>query len=208
VIRSMGITHPAAILKGKAGMESPTRKALRRFAADLTSPGPTPPDPTQVVAPPNSNLFPTWQQIEAYLTDPLMYEGVVVDIENPNDTLKIVGWCRLADMASLVVWFVDSAGEEVWTHPERVLVHGLVREAWGNPRIPIYMHNGQQHDAPYMERYGFGPIGNYAGDSLLMLRHAFPEQSAGLQWAALQYVPGATPWKQWMKWDTDDTFNK
>ena len=204
VIRSMGIIHPSAISRGNFGWESPTRKALRRLATDMHAPGPTPPDPQVVGTPPGALLFPTPTQIEEYLTDPLMEQGVVVDIENPGNVLKIVGWCRLADLKSLVVWFVMWDGSPAWEdHRERALVFNLVKRAWGNTRIPIWTHNGQAHDLPYMEKYGFGPIGNFGGDTMLMLRHAFPEQPAGLLWAACNLV-GGFPYKHWIKWDEQD----
>lgn len=205
MIRSIGITHPSAIQRGGFGLEPPTRRAWRRLRQDLEAPGDTPPDPQVVSPPPGALLFPTALQVVAYLEDPLCKQGLAVDIENPGDVLVMVGFCRLADLHTLVVWFHHRDGALWWEdHREHLLVRCAVQVALADPTIPKWMHNGQAHDVVYLNKYGF-KVEGYVGDTLLMQRHHMPEQPAGLQWCALNYIPGAHPWKFWVKWDDDDS---
>jgi hypothetical protein len=195
-VRSIGLPHPAAIVRGAFGLEPHAKRALRKLARDLVEPGPAP-DPTVVEPAPNSLLFPTWQEIDEFLSSPLCAEGLSVDIENPGDQLRIIGFCRLADFHSLVVWFQYRDGRDPWPdHRARMLVHAMVSKVLADPAIPKYMHNGQQHDVKYLEKYGYRVEG-YVDDTMLMQRHSMPEQPAGLQWLACN-VLGASPWKHWI----------
>jgi hypothetical protein len=209
-IRSIGIPHPAAILRGGFGLEPAARRALRRLVQDVREPG-LAPDPTDTTPPPGSLIFPTPTQIETYLTDPRMRAGVAVDIETAGPILRCVGFCRLVDPAPIVCWFHFKSGQLAWEdHREHTLVYGLVARCLSDAEIPKVFQNGQQFDVGELRSHGF-TVNGYADlgfDTMLAHRHALPEAPASLQWMTCNYVRGARPWKHWIGGKEEEDDNK
>jgi hypothetical protein len=182
------------------GYEPAQKLILRRLVQDMREPGLEPPLASRLEPPLGSLLFPTIPEIESYLTDPRMRNGVAVDLETAGPVLRVVGFCRLADPAPIVVWFHYQTGVPAWPeHRELVLVRSMVARCLADPGIPKWFHNGQAFDVPQLEGFGFEVNGyDLGGDTMVYQRHSMPEQPANLQWEAIHYLPRFPAWKHVM----------
>jgi len=191
----LSILHPAFLLRDQWGFLPAQQIYLRRFAKLVTNApdAPTPTDTTQ--PPPGATILPTPQQVLDYLAHPDNHQGVACDIENPGDVLRIVGFCRLSDLESIAIKVYAQSGGPCWNAPYQQQIESALREFLADPTVPKWFHNGQQHDSPELEKYGFPVQGYYeGGDTLLMQRFGFAEQPAGLQYCAITHL-GMGAWK-------------
>jgi hypothetical protein len=188
------LLHPAAVIRGRWADEPDQIRYLRR-ALSIAAGEAEPPSIDALLE--GALLDPTVAQINEWADDLLDMPdpSIAVDIECAGPHLVCVGMCPLdRNYASIVVPFRRTGGEPAW--PDLATTESVVRivnRVLMDPGIPLWFHNGQAFDVPYLERVGF-EINGYAGDTLLLARYLEPEATANLQSLAIRWL-GFPAWK-------------
>jgi hypothetical protein len=188
------IHHPADILRGRWGLHPANIEYLTR-ARELAQGTWVPPSitpPARVTALYDYSAI--WSSLRwmEHSPDPT----TVWDIECAGPHLVCVGIMHLATELYVNFRFREQGGALTWQGTQLRKMAELLDEAFCNPKLPKVFHNGQAFDIPYLERLGFGPVGGYAGDTMLMQRYLYPEMPARLEFVAGLYA-GIPAWK-WM----------
>jgi hypothetical protein len=191
------LSHPAFILRGQFGRRQSQLHALRRLRRwlDTGIDGPEPLTP-----PPIPNPWPTAAEITSWLyslerTSP---EGVAVDVEAAGPHIRLIGFARVSDEAFLPVTIRDVGGAIYYSRADLERIVRATYWTLANPRIPKIFHNGFSYDIPQqLEEVGF-VVNNYAGDTLLMQRYAYPEAPAELLYCGIHYGKLGS-WKHWVR---------
>lgn len=197
------LAHPAFILRGQFGRRQSQLHALRRLRRWLDT-GQDGPEPAEAPETYDGDPWPTADAIcrWLYALEKTSPEGVAVDIEAAGPHIRLIGFARW-DEAYLPVSIRDVGGA---IHYSRADLERIVRAVYwslANPRIPKFFHNGFSYDIPQqLEAVGFH-VENYADDTLLQQRYAYPEAPAELLYCGIHYGKlGA--WKHWVKARPDE----
>jgi hypothetical protein len=188
------LLHPAAIIRGRWPAEPDQIRYLRRALA-IAAGEAEPPTIDELLAGallnPLAAEVAAWARALARLPDP----AVAVDIECAGPHLVCVGMAPLDQaLGPIVVPFRRTGGEPAWRDlDETEAVVAVVAGILADPAIPLWFHNGQAFDVPYLQRVGF-TINGYVGDTLLLARHLEPESAADLQSLAIRWL-GFPAWK-------------
>lgn len=193
------VAHPAWILRGQ-WVQEPLQKEWLRRARELAEGSLEPPEFPVLVE--GGVPWPSLAQLERWVDDTVRLGGAVaVDIECAGSVLRCVGMARLSDQpAPTIFHFRKQGGQPAWSEQDTAKVVALLDEVLAGP-TPLWFHNGQAFDVPYLERLGF-VVANYAGDTMLLQRYLYPEAPADLQSVANFYC-GIPSWK-WMAKNEDD----
>jgi hypothetical protein len=196
-IHIVPILHPGYIVRGRWAQEEAQVLYLLRAKEISEDDGFKLQDPYE--PPPNAILDPTLLDMYTWREELLaMGGGCSVDIETAGEYIRIIGFCRIADLVSIVIAFRTQGGEPKWTNwTEFELIVKWTYDTLADPEIPKYFHNGQSFDVPLLRSYGF-EVNNYADDPLLMMRSAYPEMRRGLE-VMSKLLLGVPGWKHTIK---------
>lgn len=194
---SIGLLHPAFILRGN-WKEEPAQVVYLRRAKEIAKGGWEAFDASR---PPQGAI------LHPKIPDDLLHwekgvgpGGVSVDIECANRLLRCVGLCRLDDGISIVVPLVGQGGKPAYAPEDLSSVRRWLKGFLAN-QVPKYFHNGLAFDIPILRHNGY-TIGNYAGDTMLMHRIAYPEVPKSLKYLANLYL-GIGGWKSLVSQDDE-----
>lgn len=202
---TMGLLHPAAILRGNWGADPHQIMHLKRARKVLDGEAPQILDWSQPA--PLTNMWPTLAELEAW-EQRLGPQGVTLDVEAAGNVLRLVGLRSNDTLEGVEVGFRGEGGALwVWcpecrgldascAHPRddfAAVVWWLAR-LLANPCISKTMHNGQAYDVPeQLENTGF-VVRGYEWDTLLMAHIRQPEQPKGLEMLCAAFL-GLSGWK-------------
>lgn len=185
------IMHPAAIIRGRYADE-PAQVVYLERAGMLASGEWVPED---VSSPPSEGvLSPTLPDLTTFGQARGLTEGVTCDIETAGDYLVCIGFARMVDEASICVPFLRQGGFRYWpTWEDHVSAVAWTFKILSDPEIPKVFQNGQAFDIPRLVALGF-VVENYAFDTLIAQRYAYPEMAADLAFLG-GFYGGIPNWK-------------
>lgn len=201
----LGLIHPAAIMRGKWGMEPAQVQTLKRAKKILDGWEPIVPDFSQ--APPDANLFPTLLELKEWEAQLAPDEPVSLDIEAAGRVIRLVGLCGAQTLKYVGVHFRQQGGStwvhcplcrglkntEMCRHPQDDtlgVVDWLYRLLAGE-RGKVF-HNGF-YDIEQLEETGF-EVNGFSDDTILMAHCSMPEARKRLEAVSL-LTTGITGWK-------------
>ena len=151
--------------------------------------------------PANANLFPTLEQVLAFLGDPRCEsEGLSIDLEAAGRYPRCLGLLLCDSEDYICIHFRHQGGSSYWRYGELVQIVEKLREVLANPRVPKVFQNGQAYDDPELEALGFEINGYCEGgfDPMIAHRYAYGESPADLQTLGITYG-GLVAWKRLVK---------
>ena len=178
------VAHPVWIVRGAWAQEPLQMEWLRR-ARELAEGRLAPPELSSLVA--SGTPQPSIEQLAEWVAETERLGcPVAVDIECAGSVLRCVGVSRVHPVpAPTIFHFRTMGGQPAWSEQDTAKVVAILWDVLAGP-IPLWFHNGQAFDVPYLQRLGF-VVNNYAGDTMLMQRYLYPEAPADLQSVANFY---------------------
>lgn len=195
---ALGITHPAAILRG-AWEEEPACVVYLRRARQIAERGCWEIlDPT--AAPEGAILYPTLEDLRVWASE-IGPNGISVDIETAGRHIILVGLCRVDDLVPTIVHFLRHGGDPYWPQDEWESVRSWLADLLADPLVPKAFHNGS-FDITILKHWGF-VVGGYTFDTLLAQHIAYAEMPKALEFCAKLYN-GTGGWKHVVKKYVDE----
>lgn len=193
---TVGIYHPAAILRGMWGVEpyQPIFLARAKEIADGTEPSHIDPDE----APPGALLDPTEEEMWDWYHHLSSGSSVSVDIECAGHHITVVGMCCLCCFVPIVFRFRARGGSPVMAQLDAKI--DICDQVLSRPDIHLIFQNGQAFDIPILEETGFVVEGYFEGgfDTLLAGHACYPDSPKNLEFLALVWA-GLGGWKAMVK---------
>lgn len=189
----VGLLHPAFIMRGNFGLEPLQIQTLKLVKRIVDGWEPPIYDFTQPY--PGSVLYPTLEELRTWRAGFAAGEEIAIDVEAAGRVLRMVGMCRLSDLAYVAVWF-RSEGGDVWPYPDFGAVIEWLYDLLADPSVGKVFHNAA-YDIEQLEEVGF-EVENFSYDTLLATHLAFPELRKRLESVSLM-CSGVTGWKAYLR---------
>jgi len=150
------------------------------------------PDPWDInEPPPQSNLYPSLQDLEDFYTDTLAgpWDFLSHDLENAGPHVICDGMTQLCVDTGQVgqnicLRFRAKGGELWWSEPRQHLAATKwLADVLYDERVGKVFHNGVTHDVPILEELGFEVRGRLM-DTMILMHTAYSEFQKGLQYCA------------------------
>jgi len=186
------IQHPGAIVRGMWSRE-PCQEVYLRRLHELVQGKREMPDIDISKPPPDSNLFPTIEDLREFSRQfEGEYDAVSIDIENAGPHIICIG-CTAFNVTSGVIGstvcvrFRLRGGGLYWkSRRELVAAVGWWFQLLSRDDIAKAFHNGVVYDVPILRGLGFEVRGRLI-DTLNLAHACYPELSKGLQFTATLY---------------------
>lgn len=205
------LVHPAAVMRGGFGHEPLAKRTLRRLSTRLRNPAAWPLlDITQPPPGCTANLNPTKAEILEWLAalPDSAPDGCAVDLEGNAPNIRLVGITRIHDLNHIAIHLLAPGPVKIWSPRDEAEILTMLRVKL--PTVPLWFWNGQAFDygemvdPPLLFDVDRLAMSYYkGGDGMLMLRHAYAEQPAGLQYAAITFL-GWCAWKWLVSQDDEE----
>jgi hypothetical protein len=189
----VGLLHPAFILRGNFGLEPLQIQTLKLVRRILDGWCPDVYDFTQPY--PGAQLYPTLEELRAWRAGFAPGEEVILDVEAAGRVLRMIGLCRLSDLAYVAIWFRAEGGEP-WPYPDYAGVVEFLYDLLADESVPKLAHN-HFYDWEQLEEVGF-EVNGTGMDSLLALHIGYPEMRKRLESVSL-LCSGISGWKAYLR---------